>query len=124
MNAPTSQKQTAKKSHRSVSPKSLANLRPFKKGKEWTGNAGGRPKSRLQSEAYRAELAKENKAGETNAELIAQQMVAQAKKGTVSAAQHIIESVEGRPRQAFDVKLSIMDELAERIAKGRRRVKK
>jgi hypothetical protein len=107
-----------------VSPKSLANLRPFKKGKEWTGNAGGRPKSRLQSEAYRAELAKENKAGETNAELIAQQMVAQAKKGTVSAAQHIIESVEGRPRQAFDVKLSIMDELAERIAKGRRRVKK
>jgi uncharacterized protein DUF5681 len=107
-----------------MNPRSLANLRPYKPGKEWTGNAGGRPKSRLQSEAYRAELAKESKAGETNAELVAKQMVAEAKKSKVNAAQHLIESVEGKPRQAFDVKLSIMDELAERIAKGRKRVKK
>jgi hypothetical protein len=112
------------KSHRTVSPKSLANLRPFKRGKEWNGNAGGRPKSKLQSEAYRAELVKENKSGRTNAELIAARMVQDAKKGQVSAAKHVAEYVEGSPRQAFDVNLSIMDELADRINKARQRVKK
>ena len=85
----SSAEKTEKKSHRTVSPRSLANLRPYKSGKDWTGNAGGRPKSRLQSEAYRAELAKENEAGETNAELVASQIVAQAKKGKVNAAQHL-----------------------------------
>ena len=113
---------TEKKSHRTVSPRSLANLRPYKSGKEWTGNAGGRPKSKLQSEAFRAELAKEDKDGVTNAEHVAKRMVADAKKGKVSASKHVAEYVEGAPRQAFDVKLSIMDELAERIAKARKRV--
>jgi hypothetical protein len=38
----------------------------------------------------------------------------------VTAAAEIADRVEGKPRQAFDVKLSIMD---ERIEKGRKRLK-
>jgi hypothetical protein len=113
-----------KKSHRTVSPKSLANLRPFKKGKEWNGNAGGRPKSRLQSEAYRAELAKEDNQGITNAEKLAKCMVKAAIRGNVSAAKHIAEYTEGSPRRTFDVELGVMDGLADRIAEGRRRANK
>jgi 3-oxoacyl-ACP reductase-like protein len=37
-----------------MSPNSLANLKPFKRGDEWRGNAGGRPKKLPISEAYAA----------------------------------------------------------------------
>jgi hypothetical protein len=94
----------------------------FKPGQ--SGNPGGRPKSRLQSEAYRTELAKEGREGKTKAEKIAERMVADAIRGKVDAAKHVAEYVEGKPRQAFEVKMSIMDELAERIAEGRKRAKR
>jgi hypothetical protein len=55
-----------------------------------------------------------------NAELIAAKMVAQAIKG--SASKHLAEYVEGAPRQAFDANLSVIDELADRIAKARQRM--
>ena len=115
---------TVKKSHRTVNPKSLANLKPFKPGEEWKGNPGGRPKFKLQSEAYRAELAKVDKDGNTHAELVAKRMVADAMKGKVAASKHIAEYVEGAPRQAFEVNLSITEELAERIERGRKRIQK
>jgi putative transcriptional regulator len=57
------------------------------------------------------------------AELIAREMVKRAKAGEVNAARHIIESVEGKPKQGFDVRISALDELAERIARGRERAK-
>ncbi len=94
----------------------------FKPGQ--SGNPGGRPKFKLQSEAYRAELAKEDKNGVTHAELVAKRMVADAMKGKVSASKHIAEYVEGAPRQAFEVNLSITEELAERIERGRKRIQK
>lgn len=97
------------------------NLKPWKPGQ--SGNPGGRPKSKLQSEAYRSELAKEAN-GRINAQLIAKRMVTDAKNGKVQAAQHVAEYVEGKPRQAFDVKLSIMEELVDQIAKGRQRAKR
>jgi hypothetical protein len=37
-----------------MSPNSLANLKSFKRGDEWRGNAGGRPKKLPISEAYAA----------------------------------------------------------------------
>jgi len=120
----TSAQVAVKKPHRTVNAKSLANLRPFKKGKDWNGNAGGRPKSRVQSEAYRAELAKEDKEGVTNVEKLAKRMVQAAIRGNVSAAKHIAEYTEGSPRRTFDVELGIMDELADRIAEGRKRAKR
>jgi hypothetical protein len=46
-------------SHRTVmktkkNPNSLANLRPYKPGIEWTGNAGGLPKRKPLAEALEA----------------------------------------------------------------------
>jgi hypothetical protein len=56
------------------------------------------------------------------AEAIAEKLVKEAEKGKVTAAAELADRVEGKLRQAFDVKLSIMDELAERIEKGRKKV--
>ena len=89
-----------------------------------SGNPGGRPKRKLQSQAYKAELAKENKQGETNAELLAKRMVSDAINGSVRAAEHVANYVEGSPKQAFDMKLGIMDELADLIKQGRERAEK
>jgi hypothetical protein len=36
-----------------VNPKSLANLRPFKSGPDWSGNAGGRPTQLPITTSYR-----------------------------------------------------------------------
>ena len=51
-------------------------------------------------------------------------MVKAAIRGNVSAAKHIAEYTEGSPRRTFDVELGIMDELADRIAEGRKRANK
>jgi hypothetical protein len=108
--------------------------RPFPKGhkighrfpKGTSGNPGGRPKMKLMSEAYKAALELEEHAKfpvpRTNAEAIAQKMVSEAKAGKVNAAGEITDRVEGKPRQAYDVKMSIMDELPDLIAEGRKRV--
>lgn len=76
------------------------------------------------SEAYKALLESENKKGETGAEQIAKKMLEEARSGKVNAASEIADRVEGKPRQAYEVKLSIMDELAERVEKARKRVEK
>jgi Family of unknown function (DUF5681) len=103
----------------------IENLKPFKKGQ--SGNPGGRPKSRLLSEAYKRLLETEvgkGKNAKTVAELIAEKMGKEARAGKVNAASELADRVEGKPRQAYEVKLSIMDELAERLEKARKRAKK
>jgi hypothetical protein len=43
---------------KTVNPKSLKNLKPFKSGDEWNGNAGGRPKKRPITDEYYARAEK------------------------------------------------------------------
>jgi|SRR5215467_5695148 len=97
--------------------------RQFKKGQ--SGNPGGRPKSKLLSEAYRsklAELVPGDHKGRTYAELICDKMIELAAKGKVQAASEIADRVEGKPRQAYEVAVSVIEELADRMRKARARV--
>jgi Family of unknown function (DUF5681) len=105
-------------------PASIGKATQFKPGQ--SGNPGGRPRVKMLSEAYKAVLEHDCRTPFkpiTHAEAIAEKLVKEAEKGKVTAAAEIADRVEGKPRQAFDVKLSIMDELAERIEKGRKRLK-
>lgn len=94
------------------------------------GNPGGpgRPrKNTLLSESYKAKLADlvpGDKLGRTYAEVIADALIKEAKRGKVQPASELADRTEGKPRQAYDVKLSIMDVLAERLEKARRQAKK
>lgn len=108
--------------------KQLANLKPFKAGETANDprhNAGGRPKSKLLSEAYKAILETEIESGKdkgkTYAEVIAKKMADESKKGKVNAASELADRVEGKPRQAYEVKMSITDELPNLIEAGRKR---
>lgn len=92
-----------------------------------SGNPSGRPKSKLLSEAYRAALAElipGDKRGRTIAEKIADEIIKQALKGKYMHASEIADRVEGKPRQAYDVELSVNDELAEIVEKARKRAAK
>lgn len=81
---------------------------------------------KMLSEAYKAALELDEKKDfatpRTNAEAIAQKIVAEARKGKVNAASELADRVEGKARQAFEVKLSLLDELPNLIEEGRKRV--
>ena len=74
-----------------------------------SGNAGGRPKSRLLSEALRTQLAEVkpgDPAGRTYAEVLAANLIQIAcgeAPGAVHAANEIADRIEGRPRQSIEV---------------------
>lgn len=76
-----------------------------------TGNAQGRPKLTVLSEALRALLATEmpNATEQTVAEAIAKALVRAALKGDVAAAREIADRTEGKPKQAIDVDMSVND---------------
>ena len=98
---------------------SLANLKPFAPGQ--SGNPKGRPKSITLSEALRHELAKEHpdgQDGETYAEKIAAVLCKTAAEGNVNAAKEIADRTEGKPRQAVDIDMSVMDWRAIAKAQG------
>ena len=94
--------------------------KPYRWKKGQSGNPKGRPRSTLLSEAYKAALAEiDPKKQKSHAEVIASTMIAEAKRGKVPAASEMADRVEGKPRQSYDVKLSVIDTLAERIRKAR-----
>lgn len=79
----------------------------WKKGQA-SPNPGGRPKSRLLSEALRVRLAQvksDDPAGRTYAEIIAENLVEIACSqgpGAVNAANELVNRVEGRARQQIE----------------------
>jgi len=92
--------------------------RPFQKGHKhaWqpgqSGNPGGRPKTRDLAEAYREQLAKvlaNDPEGRTFAQVIAETMILQAARGSVGAAREIADRVLGKPRQALDIDITLLD---------------
>lgn len=102
----------------------IKNLRPWKKGQ--SGNPLGRPKKTLIADALRAKLAEidpNDPDGRTNAEIIADRMIARAKqkdRGQQDAAE-IADRTEGKPRQQVSASDGIAvepptaEELAGRI---------
>jgi hypothetical protein len=94
-----------------VNPNSLANLRPFKSGSDWSGNAGGRPRQLQLTARYRLFLEQpipewwrkklkrshhiELSETSTWGDAIAATRVAEALTET-AAAKEIREAVEGR----------------------------
>jgi len=91
--------------------KRKAKLTPEMEAAKWkpgqSGNPGGRPKSKLISEAYRfklSELVPDDPHGRTFAELIADGMVVEAVKGKnkVSAAGELADRTEGKPKQSVE----------------------
>ena len=102
----------------------------WKKGQ--SGNAGGRPKSRMLSEAFRARLAEVvpgDRRGRTYAELIAENVVEIALgegSAAIAAANEIADRIEGRATQSIQVSDLVADlqsrsdeELTFHLAKGR-----
>lgn len=82
-----------------VSEKSLANLKPPKPG-ERRNPKGRPPKLACLTSCLKEELLKiDPKTGKTNAQLIAERMVADAKAGVASARAEIFERVEGKVTQ-------------------------
>jgi hypothetical protein len=74
---------------------------PWKPGE--SGNPGGRPKTKLITEAYRALLDKPfpgDPQGRTGAELIALAMLKEAIKGKVNAASELADRIEGKAAQS------------------------
>lgn len=96
------------------------NLRPWPKGV--SGNPGGRPKKTALTDAIREQLAEvdeQDKAGRTNAEIIAAALVARAKRGDVRAAGEIADRAEGRPSQSLNLQgrmeVSTLEERRARV---------
>jgi len=79
----------------------------YRKGQR--GNPGGRPKSRILSEALRSRLAEtkqDDPEGRTYAEIVAANLIEIACSegpGAVHAANEIADRIEGRPRQSIEV---------------------
>lgn len=88
--------------------KALANLKPWQPGQ--SGNPRGNPRSLILSAAYRAELAKVDEQGRTNAELVAEAVVKRAKGpyASVMAATEIADRTEGKPQQSISVTITDM----------------
>lgn len=92
------------------------NTEGFKPGQ--SGNPSGRPKSVTLSENYRqllATLVPNDPEGRSFAELIAYKLVLNAALGDLASAKEIADRTEGKPRQAVDLDVTLLDwrELAE-----------
>jgi hypothetical protein len=112
----TAKKQTAnKRSNGTFAPGNKLGNR-FEPGE--SGNPNGRPRLTVLSEALRAELAVEMPGASERsvAEAIARALVVAALKGDVTAAREIADRTEGKPKQAIDVDLNVVDwrEMARR----------
>jgi uncharacterized protein DUF5681 len=87
---------------------SIGRATQFRKGQP-SPNPGGRPKSRILSDALRTRLAEvkpDDPLGRTFAEIVAENLVAIASSegpGAVHAAAEIADRIEGRSRQSIEV---------------------
>ena len=83
----------------------------FQRGK--SGNPSGLPRGTVKlSIAYQKQLAQTvpgDPQGRTFAEVIAFQLCVAAAKGDVTAARELADRVEGKPRQALDVDMTMID---------------
>jgi hypothetical protein len=89
-------KDESHKTARGTNPNSIANLKPFKSGSEWTGNAGGRPKKKPITSAYARAV--DNPA---DADKLAKALFEKACAGDVNAAKELREGIEGKALQGI-----------------------
>lgn len=79
----------------------------FKPGKDWKGNAGGRPKGSGTITGHYTRLLKtvcpDDDDGRTWGEVIAEQILKRAKKGDVRAASEVADRVEGKAKQRVEI---------------------
>lgn len=98
----------------------------FKPGQ--SGNPGGRPKTKLITQAYQEILERvDEMSGKTFAEIIAEVVVQEAKSKNLPAVKEITDRTEGKPMQPFehsgnvgvDTVITMFDlDRAEKRAKG------
>lgn len=86
-----------------VNPKSLENLKLFKKGK--SGNPNGAPRKLPKLDELLASVLGEEKEGMTAAEAILKALRAKAAKGDIRAAELILNRAYGKPKEKIDVDL-------------------
>lgn len=100
---------------KTVNPRSLQNLRPFRRGQ--SGNPGGRPK-KLISTVY-ADLAEAkvpgDKKGRTYAQVLAEAQFRAAIKGKTEAAREIANRIEGKVERAQRVEIVSNDPFEVRV---------
>lgn len=72
-------------------PNSLANLKPFKAGAEWKGNAGGRPKRKPLTEALETIYANPKEAMAA-----AKAMARKIRTGDIRAFAEVADRIEGK----------------------------
>ena len=98
------------------------NLKPWPKGV--SGNPGGRPHAKPLTEEIERQLGQEapNGKGQTWAAVIAKALLTRAAKGDIRAIAELANRVEGKPFQALAVDVGANEDLAEAIARGRKRV--
>ena len=101
---------------RKISEKSLANLRPFKKGEN--GGSHGRPrKEDCLLSCIKEELTKLSPDGvSTNEQMIASVLVAMAARGNIKAVELMMSYLHARPSQGLD--LSVKADVQYIIGKG------
>lgn len=88
-------KDKSHKTARGTNPNSIANLKPFKSGSEWKGNAGGRPKRKPITSAYARAVDNPE-----DADRVAKALFDKACAGDVNAAKELREGIEGKALQA------------------------
>jgi hypothetical protein len=105
-----------------TNPRSLANLKPFPKGRS------GNPKGRAKLPDLKAAIAKvlaDEKDGYTALEACLMALRARAAKGDVRAIEVLLDRGYGKPRQSMDMTLatadleSLTDDQLLAIAKGK-----
>jgi hypothetical protein len=80
-----------------TNPNSLSNLKPFRPGAEWTGNAGGRPKRKPLTEALEAIYANPREAMAA-----ARATAKKIRKGDTRAFAEVADRIEGKVPKVVD----------------------